>query len=68
LIAYRKPLVANSGLTVEDLDLIETANHYMRFAAATYGWKLAYGYQFKKSTKGIIEGLKLNDGLNKKVR
>lgn len=52
---------------IKDLKFAQEIHHFAKFACAAYGWKLIYGYQFKKSVHGLIEGIKLNDAANEKV-
>jgi len=67
LNTYYASSVIRTEKRVYDVTFLSKTCHYMKYACSAYGWKLVYGYQWKKATKGLLEGFKHKDSVNIKI-
>ena len=47
----------STGTQFNDIKIIQDANYWWKYAAATFGWQLKYGYQFQNGCSGLIKGI-----------
>lgn len=60
--------IMTSGTYNSDQKILTEANYWWKFASATFGWQLEYGYQFKKGCCGLLKGfLKNTKKINKNI-
>jgi len=60
--------IVRTDQRIKDPKVLRVLHHYMKYACSAYGWKLVYGYQWKKATKGFLQGMKnKKDSANKKI-
>ncbi|KAF2070341.1 hypothetical protein CYY_008344 [Polysphondylium violaceum] len=55
-----------TGSYVKDTEFLKTAQRYMKFANASFGWKYVNGYLYTKKAKGIVQGVVGGDDMNNK--
>ncbi|EFA75426.1 hypothetical protein PPL_11506 [Heterostelium album PN500] len=67
LDSYYKNAHIPSGEMQEDKTFIRSAQHYMKFAAASLGSKYVYCYMMKKNVGDFIQGVTGTDNINIKV-
>eukprot|EP01119_Soliformovum_irregulare_P019635 TRINITY_DN6267_c0_g1_i2.p1 TRINITY_DN6267_c0_g1~~TRINITY_DN6267_c0_g1_i2.p1 ORF type:complete len:451 (+),score=131.58 TRINITY_DN6267_c0_g1_i2:692-2044(+) len=66
IYTHHKAPHVSTDLKIIDLPLVERIHHFSKFASASYGWKLIYGYQWKKSAGGFVSGISTKN-INRRI-